>query len=177
MSGIISATSPYLLENGPVYSVIITPSFPTIETLRLERKDVPHIKGQALFDTGAQTTAISERVSSFLKLVPRGTAKVYTSQSSKIVNKYDIARTFAFERRWMDNWLEGWARQPRRGGELAQLFKPIAHFEFKRESPNSIGIRFRHVFEYSKSVWRGSSRSQHRLLDWSGRFAIRRFHV
>ena len=94
MSSIISATSPYLLENGPIYPVIITPSFPTIEILWLERKDVLHIKVQALFDTGAQTTAISEKVSHSLKLVPRGTTTVYTSQSSKIVNKYDIALEF-----------------------------------------------------------------------------------
>lgn len=94
MSGIISAQSPHLRENGPIYPVVITPSFPTIEALRLEKKDVPHIKVAALFDAGAQTTAISEKVSLFLKLVPRGTARIYTSQSNKIVNKYDIALEF-----------------------------------------------------------------------------------
>ena len=94
MPASISAQSPYLHENGPIYPVVITPSFVTIETLRLEKKDVPHIKVQALFDTGAQTTAISQNVVSFLNLIPRGSAKVYTSQSSKVVNKYDIALEF-----------------------------------------------------------------------------------
>ena len=94
MSALISAQLPYLNENGPIYSVIITPSFPIIEALGLEKKDVPRIKVQALFDTGAQTTAISDKVVSFLKLIPRGTVKVYTSQSNKVVNKYDIALEF-----------------------------------------------------------------------------------
>ena len=94
MPASISAQSPYLHENGPIYPVVIMPSFVTIEALRLEKKDVPHIKVQALFDTGAQTTAISEKVVSFLNLIPRGSAKVYTSQSSKVVNKYDIALEF-----------------------------------------------------------------------------------
>ncbi len=94
MSALISVQSPYLRENGPIYPVLITPSFPIIEALRLEKKDVPHIKVQALFDTGAQTTAISDKVSSFLKLIPKGTVKVYTSQSNKIVNEYDIALEF-----------------------------------------------------------------------------------
>ena len=94
MSASISAQSPYLHENGPIYPVVITPSFLTIEALKLEKKDVPHIKVQALFDTGAQTTAISEKIVNFLNLIPRGSAKVYTSQSSKVVNKYDIALEF-----------------------------------------------------------------------------------
>lgn len=90
----ISAQLPYLRENGPTYHVVITPSFPTIEALKLEKKDVPQIKVLALFDTGAQTTAISQKVVDQLKLVARGTAKVYTSQSNKIVNEYDIALEF-----------------------------------------------------------------------------------
>ena len=94
MPALISTQSPYLRENGPIYPVIITPSFTTIEVLKLEKRDVPHIKVQALFDTGAQTTAISHKVSSSLNLVARGTVKVYTSQSSKIVNEYDIALEF-----------------------------------------------------------------------------------
>jgi predicted aspartyl protease len=94
MPALISGQSPFLQENGPIYPVLITPSFPAIEALRLEKRDVPHIKVQALFDTGAQTTAISDKVASFLKLTPRGTARVHTSQSSKVVNKYDIALDF-----------------------------------------------------------------------------------
>jgi hypothetical protein len=94
MHGLISVHSALLRENGPVYPVVITPSFPTIEALRLEKKDVPHIKVKAIFDTGAQSTAISKKVADFLKLIPRGTVHVYTSQSSKIVNEYDIALEF-----------------------------------------------------------------------------------
>ena len=91
MPALISAQSPHLHENGPVYPVVITPSFKTIEALKLEKKDVPHIKVQALFDTGAQTTAISDKVVRFLKLIPKGAVKVYTSQSSQIVSEFDIA--------------------------------------------------------------------------------------
>ena len=94
MPALISVQSPYLRENGPIYPVVITPSSATIEALRLEKKDVPHIKVHALFDTGAQTTAISDKVSSFFKLIPKGTVKVYTSQSSKVVNEYDISLEF-----------------------------------------------------------------------------------
>ncbi len=94
MSASISAQSSHLRENGPVYPVIITPSFVAIEGLKLEKRDVPFIKAQALFDTGAQTTSVSHNIIEFLKLVPRGSAKVYTSQSSKVVNKYDIALEF-----------------------------------------------------------------------------------
>ena len=94
MSFVISAQSLHLLENGPIYPVVITPSFPTIKALKLEKKDVPYINVQALFDTGAQTTAISDKVSGFLKLVPKGRARVFTSQSSKVVDKFDIALEF-----------------------------------------------------------------------------------
>ena len=94
MPALISVQSPHLRENGPIYPVVITPSFPTIEALRMEKKDVAHIKVKALFDTGAQSTAISKKVADFLKLTPRGTVRVYTSQSSQVVNKYDIALEF-----------------------------------------------------------------------------------
>ena len=66
----------------------------SIEAFKLEKRDVPFIKVQALFDTGAQTTSVSHKIIEFLKLVPRGSAKVYTSLSNKIVNKYDIALEF-----------------------------------------------------------------------------------
>ncbi len=91
MRGIISVQAPHLRENGPIYQVVITPSFPTIDAMHLEKKDVPHIKVKALIDTGAQSTAISKKVSDFLKLTTRGTVRVYTSHSSKVVNKYEIA--------------------------------------------------------------------------------------
>ncbi len=94
MPDFISAHLPYLKENGPIYPVIITPSFAAIELSKLEKKDVPYIKVRALFDTGAQTTAISEKVFGQLKLKPRGTVKVHTSQSDKIVNEYYIALEF-----------------------------------------------------------------------------------
>lgn len=90
----ISRKYSYLRQNGPVYPVVIKLSFPTVETLHLEKKDVPLMKVDALIDTGAQTTAVSQKVVEGLKLVPRGTAKVYTSQSSKIVNEYDICLEF-----------------------------------------------------------------------------------
>jgi predicted aspartyl protease len=91
---IITSKSPYLYQNGPTYSVVIKPSFITVGALHLEKKDISFIKISALIDTGAQTTAISQKVVDSLKLVPRGTAKIYTSQSSKIVNEYDITLEF-----------------------------------------------------------------------------------
>ncbi len=94
MSKTISIQSPFLRQNGPTCSLAITPSFVTIEALKMEKKDVPLVQVTALIDTGAQTTAISEKIVSKLGLIPRGTAKVYTSQSSKIVNEYDIAIEF-----------------------------------------------------------------------------------
>ena len=94
MPSSISVESPFLFENGPVYPIVITPSFVSINALKIEKKDVPHIKVYSLIDTGAQTTAISQKVVDHLKLVARGTAKVYTSQSSKVVNEYDIALEF-----------------------------------------------------------------------------------
>ncbi len=94
MPSLISVQTPHLREKGPIYPVVITPSFLTIEAMRLEKKDVPHIKVKAIFDTGAQSTAISRKVAQFLNLTPRGTVRVYTSQSSKVVNKYDIALDF-----------------------------------------------------------------------------------
>ena len=94
MPALIAVHSEKLRENGPTYPVIITPSFPTIEAMRREKKAVPHIKVKAIIDTGAQSTAISKKVAHFLKLTPRGTVTVYTSQSSKVVNKYDISLEF-----------------------------------------------------------------------------------
>jgi predicted aspartyl protease len=94
MPSLISVQSPHLRENGPIYPVVITPSFSRIASMRLKKKDVPHIKVKALFDTGAQSTAVSKKVADFLKLTPRGTVRVYTSHTSRVVNKYDIALEF-----------------------------------------------------------------------------------
>ena len=86
---------PYLRENGPTCHVIITPSGPTVEKLKLEKRDVPIIKVLALIDTGASTTAISKKVVKKLKLVPRGTVKVYTSSKApEIRNEYDVSLKF-----------------------------------------------------------------------------------
>lgn len=94
MPKIITAKSRYLHQNGPIYPVVIKPSSITVEALHLEKKDIPFIKIRALIDTGAQTTAISQKIVDDLKLIPRGTAKIYTSQSSKMVNEYDVALEF-----------------------------------------------------------------------------------
>ena len=94
MARSISKKYVYLRENGPICEVVLKLSFPTVEALCLEKKDVPFVKVNALIDTGAQTTAVSRKVADKLKLVPRGKAKVYTSQSNKIVNEYDICLEF-----------------------------------------------------------------------------------
>ena len=86
---------PYLREKGPVCQIVIKPSEPTIAKLELEKQKVPSIKVWALIDTGASTTAISHKVVKDLFLVPRGTAKVYTSsRHSEIRNEYDISLEF-----------------------------------------------------------------------------------
>jgi predicted aspartyl protease len=86
---------PYLRENGPVFEIILKPSDPTIEELKLEKKDIPFIKVLGLIDTGASTTAVSQRVVKKLKLVARGKAKVYTSsQIPELRNEYDISLEF-----------------------------------------------------------------------------------
>ena len=86
---------PYLKENGPTCQIVLKPSDPAIAELRLEKKDVPTITISALIDTGASTTAISQKVIKKLRLVARGTTKVYTSnKDSEIRNEYDVALEF-----------------------------------------------------------------------------------
>lgn len=86
---------PYLREKGPLCKVVIKPSEPTIAKLKMEKKKVPSVKVLALIDTGANTTAISQKVVKDLGLCPRGTAKVYTSsRRSEMRNEYDISLEF-----------------------------------------------------------------------------------
>ena len=86
---------PRLRQNGPTCQVVIKPSEPIIEKLKLEKKDIPRITVMALIDTGASTTAVSHRVVKKLKLVPRGTVQVYTSHKKpEIRNEFDISLEF-----------------------------------------------------------------------------------
>ena len=86
---------PYLREKGPICTIIIKPSEPTIANLKLAKKKIPSVKVLALIDTGASTTAISQKVVKDLMLVPRGTAKVFTSsRRSEMRNEYDISLEF-----------------------------------------------------------------------------------
>jgi len=86
---------PYLRENGPTCEIVLKPSDPTIAELRLEKLQVPSLGVAALIDTGASTTAISRKVVERLRLVPRGTAKVFTSnKQSEIRNAFDVALEF-----------------------------------------------------------------------------------
>jgi hypothetical protein len=86
---------PYLREKGPVCKVILKPSVPTIARLKRLKRKVPSVKVLALIDTGASTTAISGKVVKDLGLVPRGTAKVFTSsRRSEMRNEYDISLEF-----------------------------------------------------------------------------------
>lgn len=86
---------PRLRESGPTCRVTIKPSGLTIAKLKFEKKAVPRIKVLALIDTGASTTAVSHKVVKRLKLVPRGTAKVYTSHKRpEMRNEFDISLEF-----------------------------------------------------------------------------------
>ena len=85
MSASISVQSPYLYENGPVYPVIITPSFVSIEALKFEKREVPFRKVQALFDTGAQTTAIGQKIVDGLQLIPRCRIELTKGFSLRII--------------------------------------------------------------------------------------------
>jgi predicted aspartyl protease len=91
----ITTQAPYLKENGPTCEVVIKPSDRTIAQLKVEKKDISLAKIRALIDTGAQTTAISQEIVEKLKLVSRGTAKIYTSaKNAEIRQEYDIALEF-----------------------------------------------------------------------------------
>ena len=95
MASLFTYQLPYLLENGPTCQIVLKPSDLTIQKLKLEKKDVPFIKVWALIDTGASTTAVSERVVAKLKLVPRGTVKVYTSNKvAENRNEFDVSLEF-----------------------------------------------------------------------------------
>lgn len=86
---------PFLRENGPICSVVLKPSDPTTEKLKIEKNKIPSIKVLALIDTGASSTAISQKVVDKLNLFPRGTAKVYTSnKASEIRHEFDVALEF-----------------------------------------------------------------------------------
>ena len=86
---------PYLREKGPICQIVIKPSEPTITKLKLEKQKIPSLKVLALIDTGASTTAISQKVVKELNLFPRGTAKVYTSsRHSEMRNEYDVSLEF-----------------------------------------------------------------------------------
>jgi len=95
MSPVLKHTSPYLSENEPIYEVIIKPSRTTIESLHLEKKDVPFKKVKALIDTGAQSTAISHEIVTELNLQPRGTIPVHTTaKTTEERNEYVVCLEF-----------------------------------------------------------------------------------
>jgi predicted aspartyl protease len=95
MSSSFTFKLPYLREKGPLCKIVVKPSEPTIANLKLQKKKIPSRKILALIDTGASTTAISQRLVKELGLVPRGTAKVYTSsRHSEMRNEYDISLEF-----------------------------------------------------------------------------------
>lgn len=86
---------PRLRESGPACQVVIQPSEPVIEKLKAENKRIPRVSVLALIDTGASTTAVSHKVVKKLKLVPRGTARVYTSHKKpETRNEFDISLSF-----------------------------------------------------------------------------------
>ncbi len=86
---------PYLREDGPLCQITLKPSQATVKTLKLGKRKVPSIRVLALIDTGASSTAISQKVINTLKLVPHGTVKIYTSNKiAEIRNEYDISLAF-----------------------------------------------------------------------------------
>ncbi len=90
-----------LRKHGPICRIILKPSEPTALKLKAEKKKIPSVKVLALIDTGANTTAISQNIAQQLKLVPRGSAKVYTShRSSEIRNEFDVSLSFRRDIRW-----------------------------------------------------------------------------
>jgi len=98
MSPTIEHSSPYLTENGPIIEIVITFSSATVHALALEKKDIPCLKVRALIDTGATTTAVSQKVVNDLELKPRGTIKVSTSaKDSEIRYEYDVCLEFDTE--------------------------------------------------------------------------------
>ena len=86
---------PNLRHKGPICKVLLKASDPTIQKLKVEKKKVVSKHVRALIDTGASATAISRRVAKALKLVARGTVKVYTSSKGfEMRSEYDISMAF-----------------------------------------------------------------------------------
>ena len=75
--------------------MILRPSDPTIRMLHLDEQEVPVIAVRALIDTGASSTAISQRVIKKLKLQPRSMVRVHTSnRKSEIRMEFDVSLEF-----------------------------------------------------------------------------------
>ncbi len=87
---------PDLRKSGPLCKVTIKPSIATIDILKSEKKKVPSQEVLALIDTGASSTAISRKIAKKLKLVSRGSVKVYTSsKKAEMRNEYDVSLLFS----------------------------------------------------------------------------------
>ena len=83
--------SPALISKGPIISVMI--GLPkTLRALRTEKKQpIPNpISVNALVDTGASFTGISQRVAKDLNLTPHGAIKVLTAGEPTLSNLYEV---------------------------------------------------------------------------------------
>jgi predicted aspartyl protease len=95
MASSVHLKIPQLKNSGPICTVILKPSLPAIQALKLKKQKVPVYKARALIDTGASHTAVNRDIVKYLQLVPRGTVQVHTSsRTSEIRNEYDLSLKF-----------------------------------------------------------------------------------
>jgi len=74
-----------LQQTGPVVAVRLTVGQPAADALRKEQKAVPTpIEVQAMIDTGATGTVVSEEIVSQLGLHPVGRTRIHTPSSDNV---------------------------------------------------------------------------------------------
>jgi len=87
MEGIHCFTANYgRLSNRPETSCYVSAAWLPQENVIAP----PLLEFNALWDTGATASVISQEVATKLELLPEGTAKVYHAQGSKLVSKYFV---------------------------------------------------------------------------------------
>jgi len=84
-----------LQQVGPVVEVVITPSVPFLQTMKIPSSNVKAAKVLAMIDTGATGTVISSGIASQLNIKPVGTTYINTPSSSNVLcNQFDIQIIF-----------------------------------------------------------------------------------
>jgi predicted aspartyl protease len=84
-----------LQQVGPVVEIVITPSVPFLQTLKIQPANTKTIKVLAMIDTGATGTVNSSGIASHLGINPVGTIYINTPSSTNVLcNQFDIQIVF-----------------------------------------------------------------------------------